>query len=266
MSSASKPQKSLSSMASVGTPKTPRASAASVSVAQPLLDLVGRRIEARRELRHERGEALRLLGVAAAAPDVAQDRLAREAPRRRTLGRRRPCQPRERDRVERMALGRLDRDAGAIGEPVHLAEGPGALGLDLGRALVGERLEQRGEDDRPVGDAVRQAGEGLGQALERQVGVGRDRIEPEFHGLHRAASGRVASRSSRRAGRRCQISRRARSSSAPQAAISSIVRRQPSHQPVAASSAQTSMHGLSKRRRRRAHGVRPKARSDSAAL
>jgi len=52
------------------------------------------------------------------------------------------------------------------------------------------------------------------------------------------------SRVARRAGRRFQISRRVRSSSAPQAAISSIVRRHPSHQPLCGSIAQTPMHGL----------------------
>ena len=59
---------------------------------------------------------------------------------------------RQRERIERVLRRRLDRDAVRVGEPVHVAEGPGALRLDLGRALLAPVLQQRGEQHRPVGD------------------------------------------------------------------------------------------------------------------
>ena len=71
----------------VGTPNRPRGQRRVGRVAQALLDLVARGIEARREPCGELGEARRILGVGAAAPDVAQHLLAGVAARRRALGR-----------------------------------------------------------------------------------------------------------------------------------------------------------------------------------
>ena len=56
--------------------------------------------------------------------------------------------------------------------------------------------------------------------------------------------GERPSRCARLAGRRFQTARFAPSSRLPQAAISSIVRRQPAHQPVAASIVHTFVQGL----------------------
>jgi hypothetical protein len=142
MSSASKPQKQLVADAERRHAEDAARERRVGRLAQALLVGVAGRIDARRELCRERRDALRILGVGATAPDVAQ------APARRRSRLGVPCsgaggpgEPRQRERVERMASRRVDRDAGAMREPVNLAEGPGALRLDLGRALVVEGLQ-----------------------------------------------------------------------------------------------------------------------------
>src|SRR5207237_223997 len=91
----------------------------------------------------------------AAEPDMAKHLLAGVTARCRAGRRGGPGQPRQGDRVERMARRRVDGDAVAMAEPVHLAEGPGPFRLDLGRALVVVVLEQR------LGEALAALGEPL---------------------------------------------------------------------------------------------------------
>ena len=141
MSSESKPQNSLSPMPSVGTPKTPRASAASVASRRRCLlaSLAGSTRGA--SCAASAADALRVLGVGATAPHVAQDLLADEAARRAVLGRGRPGQARQGERVERMALSacragcRRDARASAPGGNVQARFGSISAGPLCARAF-----------------------------------------------------------------------------------------------------------------------------------
>ena len=60
----------------------------------------------------------------------------------------------------------------AVREPGHVAVGPRALGLDLGRALLTPVRKQPGEQERPVADLHAQAFKRLRQALEGEIRKG----------------------------------------------------------------------------------------------
>ena len=141
---------------------------------------------------------------------------------------------------------RGDREYRAdVRRPGDLPEGPGALRFDLGRALLAPLFEQAGERDGLVVDAVGEAFQRLRRFARRRVGVGRDRVEPELEMLHRGSPW-VAAKASRRCTSSCHTASFCASSITDQAAISSSVRRQPSHQPLQASILHTLMQGMAR--------------------
>ncbi len=107
-----------------------------------------------------------------------------------------------------------------------------ALGVDLGRALLAIRIEDCREHDRP---RPYRCGMRL-QPLALQVRERRDEVEVPV-GDHREGSW------ARRSAIAAHTARRAASSSAPHAAISSSVRAQPTQSPVDGSMRQTLMQG-----------------------
>ena len=98
------------------------------------------------------------------------------------------AQAQQRQRVEGVLRRRGHLDAQAVRGPGDLAEGPRALGFDLGRALLAPMPQQAGEQHRPVVDHIGAAFQRLRQVLEGQVGIGRDRVEPEGQRFHREDS------------------------------------------------------------------------------
>ena len=158
--------------------------------------------------------------------------------------------------IEWVARGHLHLDAVGVGQPHHLSIGPVTLGCNLCRAELAVVLEQRRKQDRLVSDAVALAHQYLGQLLERQIGIGRDEVEVKgdvFHaripGAATHSSGGFGAEpasdifSEARCTRRCQTTRLPSSSMPDQAAISSSVRKQPSHNCPADPIRQTEMHG-----------------------
>ena len=186
MSSASKPQNSFSSMPIVGTPKTPRASAASVASRRRCLTASPAGSARGASARDERGQALRILGVGAAAPDVAQHRLADEAARRR---------PRRGAHASRSSASGLNGCVPACRSRCRggaRASGPGGRSRRASARSrpgpCGEGLQQRGEDDRPVADAVREPTNASGSRSNARYANGETGIEPEVDLRHGAAT------------------------------------------------------------------------------
>ena len=214
------------------------------SGAQLVLDRLALRVALRRKRLGKGLATRRVVRVrTAAAPDMAKYRLHHPPVRRATGFGAGERQAQQRDRIEGVHRWRLQHGAVLARQPLHVAERPGTLGFDFGRALVAPVLQQPGKQHRPILNAVRQTGQGLGKAFERQIGVRRHRVEPESQQLHCSPfNGR--SSGVRRCARRSQTARLAPSSSDDHCAISSIVRWQPSHQPVRGSMRQTSTQGL----------------------
>ena len=126
-------------------------------------------------------------------------------------------------------------------QPEHLAVGPFALAGHLGRAKLPECLQHAAEQDGPVHDLIAQALQRLGQTFEGQPGIGRDEVQVKGDAFHAASCGPAARCSSR-----SQVVRRALSSRLPHWAISSRVRQQPSHRPLAGWMRQTEGQGEGK--------------------
>ena len=176
----------------VGTPKTPRAIAWSVASRSALLDCrrcAGSR--ARRELlrRARQGAAA---SSASAPPRQTWCRTCSQTmPVRRAAG---PAQAQARRSsasglngccARRLRSGCRARCASQwTWRKVQARFGSISAG-----PLCAQCLQQAAEEHRPVGDAVREPVERLGQALEREVRIGRDRVEPEVDLRHGVDSG-----------------------------------------------------------------------------
>ena len=147
---ASAPQKSSSPIASVGTPNTPRAIASSVLRRSASLTS-GDAMRCLRVGHAELAHQLRPLDRQIPQPPIAPDE-AEDAAHRVGLAVGGDRKPQQRQRIERMHGGKLERDAELARLPHHEAIGERALGGDLGRPLLPVRLEQSGEQHRPIAD------------------------------------------------------------------------------------------------------------------
>ena len=176
--SASRPQNSRPSSSNVGTPNTPRAIAASVLARSSALTSSD---DGSRAGASSRVRASRRAASPASAPPRQTCRITASTTRR--FGPAAIAQAQQRQRVERVHRRHVQGDAVLVREPGDVAVGPGALGFDLGRALLPPMLQQAGEQQRPVIDRVGAAGQRLRQVLEGQAGKRRDRIEPENNRL-----------------------------------------------------------------------------------
>jgi hypothetical protein len=183
-------------------------------------------------------QARRIGRVRATLPRMAEDRLADIAVRF-TTGITGDGQAQQAKRVERVARRQLQRHAVHVGLPRDLAVGPVPLRCDFRGAQLPMVFEQGRKQHRFVRHPVADALQCLGQLFERQIGVGRDEVQIELDVFH----GRVSWRAATRWPISVQTARLLLSGNVLQRAISSSVRRQPSHRPLTASMRQTEMHG-----------------------
>ena len=87
-------------------------------------------------------------------------------------------------RVERMACRHLQRRALRVAQPGDVAVGPVAFGGNASRPGVGVLLQQRAQQHGFVGNAVAQPLQRIGQALVRQPGVRRNKVQIKRDVLH----------------------------------------------------------------------------------
>ena len=123
-----------------------------------------------------------------------------------------------------------------MGQPQHLTIRPVALAWHLGRTQLAKVLEQCAEQHRLVAHPVAVAHQGQGQLLESQIGVGRDRVKVKrdvFHAMRATMRCSIRAQTWRFAGRLAPLHWQ----------ISSSVRKQPTHSPLAASMRHTDIQG-----------------------